>query len=126
MSALYRGALLLDGTGGRWTGHGLLVEGEHIARLAPIGEFEGYSGECVDLDGHTVLPGLIDSHVHLVYGAEPNPGDALERMNPGPITLRALEHAQRALHGGITTVRGLRRPAAWSVRVTILRCHTGS
>ena len=37
--------------------------------------------------------------------ARRNQGNVLERMKPGPITPRALEHAQRSLHGDITTVR---------------------
>ncbi len=68
-------------------------------------EFAGFSGENLDLDGGTLLPGLIDCHVHLCYAGEPKPGRAVDDMLPGQITVRALSHAQASMRGGITAVR---------------------
>ncbi len=105
MSLLLRCSQIVDGVGGTLTHHGVLVEGERIARVAPITEFEGYSGEDLVLDDATLLPGIIDCHVHLCFDAEPNPGEVTDTMQPGAVAVRALANAQRSLCGGITAIR---------------------
>jgi len=105
MSLLLRCSRIVDGLGGTLTEHCVLVEGEHITRVAPASEFEGYSGPEQALDDATLLPGLIDCHVHLCFDAEGNPGEAVERMHPGAVAVRALTNAQRSLNGGITAIR---------------------
>lgn len=105
MSLLLRCPRIVDGVGGTLTQHGVLIEGERIARVAPLAEFDGYSGDALTLDNTTLLPGLIDCHVHLCFGAEPNPGEATDKMHAGAIAVRALANAQTTLHGGITAIR---------------------
>lgn len=105
MATLYVNGRVIDGMGGNLEQHAVLVEGERIAEVAPQARFEGFAGETVDISGATLLPGLIDCHVHLVFGAEGNPGEVVERMKPGEITVRALANAQASLRGGITAVR---------------------
>ena len=53
-------------SGDRFTA--MAVEGKHIARLGESGDLlRAYpDAEVVDLKGRTVLPGLIESHVHLL------------------------------------------------------------
>jgi imidazolonepropionase-like amidohydrolase len=58
-----------------------------------------------DLTGYTLMPGLIDSHVHLAF----SPGQALQAGQQDPV-LRTFEVAERmnqTLLSGITTVRDL-------------------
>ena len=105
MSLLLRCPHIVDGVGTSLPQHGLLIEGERIARLAPIAEFDGYSGEDLSLDDCTLLPGLVDCHVHLCFDAEPNPGEATDKMRPGAIAVRALANALTSLRGGITAIR---------------------
>ena len=105
MSLLLRCSRIVDGDGGTLTGHAVLLEGERIERVAPLDAFQGYSGPELTLDDATLLPGLIDCHVHLCFDAEPNPGEVTERMHPGAIAVRALSNAQRSLCGGITAIR---------------------
>ena len=105
MSLLLRCPHIVDGVGGTLTQHGVLIEGERIARVAPVAEFEGYVGEEMDLEDTTLLPGLIDCHVHLCFGAEANPAEATDRMSPGAVAVRALANAQQSLRGGITSGR---------------------
>jgi len=59
------------------------------------------------LKDRTVMPGLIDSHVHLE--SETNPGAYLDRFvkNPGDVAYQALVYAKRNLLAGFTTVRDL-------------------
>ncbi len=105
MTLLLSGGAVFDGFGKTLPDHGVLIEDGQVAKVAPAAEFSGYSGERFDTSGGTVLPGLIDCHVHLVYGGEPNPRPVIEALSPAEITLKALDNAQRTLRGGITAVR---------------------
>ncbi|HVV11916.1 amidohydrolase family protein [Amycolatopsis sp.] len=61
----------------------------------------------VDLPGTTLLPGLIDTHVHLAFDASTDPVGALAARDDAA-ALRAMGDAARtALRAGITTVRDL-------------------
>lgn len=104
MTTLLTGARVFDGDTEK-PEHGVLIEGGKIKRVAPVGEFAGYSGDRIDMPGCTVMPGLIDCHVHSLMGAEGNPGVVIERLLPGQIVMRGVEHMQNTLAGGITTVR---------------------
>ena len=105
MTTLYAGGRLFDGSGAVLENHGVLVEGAAIARIAPLGEFDGYDGDRVDTSGGTLLPGLIDCHVHLCYGAEGNPWAAMMDLRESQITMKALDNAQATLRGGVTAIR---------------------
>jgi imidazolonepropionase-like amidohydrolase len=94
---------VLDGTQPqRRENHHVLVEGAHIREVSdrPI---RSVGGETIDLDGRTLMPGLIDAHVHaLAVDA------ALARLGERPLTIVAFE-AAKVLEGmlarGFTTVR---------------------
>lgn len=86
-------------------GHGVLLTGERIARVAPAGDFEGFAGEVVDCSGGTIMPGLIDCHVHLMFRGEPDPWASLEKLDAAHAVVRALEHARDTLRGGVTSIR---------------------
>lgn len=105
MSVLFEGGLVFDGTGQVLADHGVMVEADTIVAVAPLAEFSGHAGPRVDTSGGTLLPGLIDCHVHLVYGGEADPGAAQIKLSDGQITIRALENAQATLAGGITGIR---------------------
>lgn len=105
MAVLYAGGQVFDGVGRMLDGHGALVEGERIKRLAPIGEFSGFAGPRVDTVGATVLPGLIDCHVHLLYAGEGDPSVPIMKLNAGQLTMRGYGHALATLRGGVTAVR---------------------
>jgi imidazolonepropionase-like amidohydrolase len=55
--------------------------------------------------GLTVLPGLIDCHVHLCLGAEPDVVKAIEEETPTETLLKAARLARQTLEAGVTTVR---------------------
>ncbi len=56
-----------------------------------------------------LLPGLIDTHVHLVHMGLPDESWELDpvTMAPGALSLRALFNAQKSLSHGVITVRDL-------------------
>jgi imidazolonepropionase-like amidohydrolase len=102
-----------DGVSPEPIGRGFVaVEGGMIAavgRQAELGSrFDG-AGR-VDLPGATLLPGLINGHVHLTFSASPTPvEDYLADAAAGPcvLTLRAVANLEAAARAGVTTVRDL-------------------
>jgi imidazolonepropionase-like amidohydrolase len=107
IKTLYSGGNVFDGKGNLSTDKGILTDGSKILEVANIGTFEGFSGRQVDTSGGTLLPGLIDCHVHLVYGGEKEPSLELTKLRPGEIVMRVLDNALKALDGGITSLRDL-------------------
>ena len=67
MSTLFNGGRIFDGMGSTLDDHAVLVDDQKIKRITPKAEFSGFDDEVVDVSGGTLLPGLIDCHVHLVY-----------------------------------------------------------
>jgi imidazolonepropionase-like amidohydrolase len=94
---------VLDGTRGeRREDHHVLVEGTVIREVCdrPI-RMDG--AETIDLEGRTLMPGLIDAHVHVLAVDA-----ALARLSERPLTLIAFESArvlEAMLMRGFTTVR---------------------
>lgn len=66
------------------------------------------TGERVDFPGCTILPGLIDTHVHLVMSALSTNAAIIEQVgseSEEELTRRSLANARAALHSGLTTIR---------------------
>ena len=85
----------------------ITVDGERIATVAD-GYAEPASGDTVvDLKDSTVMPGLMDMHVHLT--SESSPTSYTERffLNPTDMAFRSTEYARKTLMAGFTTVRDL-------------------
>ncbi|MDR7481868.1 MAG: amidohydrolase family protein [Armatimonadota bacterium] len=105
------GARVLDGEGGEVTGATLLVDaGRIVAAAAGLAVPSEYAVR-YDVGGRTVMPGLIDTHTHLI-GGEPLPyGDypTSRRLGEpeGLHAFRTVEAARRTLLAGVTTVRVL-------------------
>lgn len=102
-TVLFTNAALLDlARGERREDHHVLIEGDRIREVSdrPI---VSASAEAVDLAGRTLMPGLIDAHVHVVAVDA-----ALARLGEQPLTLVSLQ-AARVLEGmlarGFTSVR---------------------
>ena len=105
MTTLFAGGLVFDGTGALLQDHGVLVDADRIVRLAPLSEFDGYASERTDTNGATLLPGLVDCHVHLVLRGEGDPFGRMASRSDAELTLIALANAQASLRGGITALR---------------------
>ncbi|MDB5232118.1 MAG: amidohydrolase [Chitinophagaceae bacterium] len=61
----------------------------------------------IDLKNKTVMPGLIDMHVHLEHETSPTAYMDEFTLNPSDIAFKSVVFAQRTLMAGFTTVRDL-------------------
>ena len=59
----------------------------------------------MDYGDKTILPGLIDSHVHLIGLGDGRSGDELTTLDDEILTLQASRNARAHLYSGVTTVR---------------------
>jgi imidazolonepropionase-like amidohydrolase len=100
---------LLDVRAGRLlTEQTVVVEnGRVLAVQAGYAPAAGPADKVIDLKNRTVLPGLIDCHVHLE--GETSPNGFLEEftLNPADVAYRAEAYARTTLRAGFTTVRDL-------------------
>jgi imidazolonepropionase-like amidohydrolase len=90
----------------------LLVEHDRILAIVQPSEVESASADRVlDLEGATLLPGLIDAHVHMAMSAgathEAVWSDLQADADQGALPYRVAGNAVAALRAGITTVRDL-------------------
>ena len=89
---LFIGGKVFDGRGQVLPNHGVLVEGKNVARVAPAGEFTGFAGRRVDTGGMTLMPGMADCHVHLVYTGSADPHVQMSKQGPAQITPVSYTH----------------------------------
>jgi imidazolonepropionase-like amidohydrolase len=106
-SFLLRDVTLVDGTGSPpIPDQALVVEGRRIAWMGPADQAPGTSPETVvEGGGRTVLPGLINCHVHLTADGAPDLHAQMAADTIPTATLRAARCAWATLWSGVTTVR---------------------
>jgi imidazolonepropionase-like amidohydrolase len=96
-----------DGTGSAALLRPMLrISGDRIQTVKRNMQVSG-PGHCA-FPGCTILPGLIDTHVHLVFGAASTNEaviDQVGRESDEELLARALANARAALAAGLTTVR---------------------
>ena len=85
----------------------IVIEGSKIESIEVGFITPDSDDKYIDLSGYTVLPGLIDMHVHL--GSEYNKNSFQEKitLNSGDYAIRAVANAEKTLKAGFTTVRNL-------------------
>src|SRR5207247_2036646 len=64
-------------------------------------------GAALDLGGLTLLPGLINCHVHLCLSGDADPSRTLSDETYAATVVGAVVHARRTVEAGVTTVRDL-------------------
>ena len=90
----------------------LEIEGDHIATVTTAGEVAQADStnpalaDALDLSGYTVMPGLINLHIHIMLDAGNNPEASMKAPLPF-LTLQAAQRAHAMLRAGITTARDL-------------------
>ena len=109
---------VLDGRGGVLEGHGVAVRDRRIVAVAPAADLP--AGERRDFPGGTILPGLIDTHVHLGWHFDEN-GKLARGAAPETEAMHAVENGIRMLEAGFTTVQSLGAPVDGPVRDAVNR-----
>jgi imidazolonepropionase-like amidohydrolase len=83
----------------------LVIEGGRVAAVGADTAPE--SVEHVDFGNATILPGLIDAHVHLCFDVEPGITERLAERDDDAVLEQMKLAAAHALRAGVTTVRDL-------------------
>ena len=85
----------------------IVVEGNRILEVQDGFRSGGAADAVIDLRQHTVLPGLIDMHVHIESQSSPDTYIKRFTMNPVDVAFEAAVYAEITLMAGFTTVRDL-------------------
>jgi imidazolonepropionase-like amidohydrolase len=104
--AAFVGARLLDGRSPDAIDGGVLVTDEsgRIVAAGPAATTPIPRGvETIDAAGFTLLPGIVDCHVHLSMRLEPVADQV--RRSPTDLVVRALQSGRDFLESGVTTIR---------------------
>ncbi len=95
----------------------LVLEGARIAAIGRQADFPelGEPDRVIDARGATVMPGLIDTHVHIFHEAQ------LLKLSESAAALWGANYVQSALRAGLTTIRdlGAQTPAVFGLRRAI-------
>jgi imidazolonepropionase-like amidohydrolase len=105
-SVTIRSVRIIDGTGRAIERATVIIRGTTIAAVGLDRDLSPPRGTTkIDGRGLTLLPGLIDCHVHLCLGAEPDVVDAIAKETPTLTLLKSSRSARETLEAGFTTVR---------------------
>ena len=103
MTTVVRASTFIDGNGGEPLRNAtVVIEGDTIRAVNANGDIPR-DAEVIDAAGLTVMPGMIDCHVHLPFSAA-----SMQERLMTPYSLQvaeALTHARITLEHGFTTVR---------------------
>jgi imidazolonepropionase-like amidohydrolase len=101
---------------------GVLVDGARIVASGPSGPLRAHrdarhGAEVIDLGDVTLLPGLIDAHVHLGFDGGPGPVARMRAETEAEQLILMLRSARELLRAGVTTARDLGARAFLDVAV---------
>src|SRR5438270_13993373 len=119
-----RAARVIDGRGHVMANAAVVVDGGKIVRVVP--DAKTLANVTIDLGDRTLMPGGIDTHVHIGWHFDARDGrshdDETDRdETPQETVLYAAENAVRTIEGGITTVQSLGAPVDKPLRDAIAR-----
>ncbi len=101
-----RGGRIFDGVQPETYAGTLVIEGKFIKAVLPPNATDWAADATVlDVTGKTVMPGLIDMHVHMTYPDPDTPID--EHASEGAGVLRGARNLRYFLESGFTSVRDL-------------------
>jgi imidazolonepropionase-like amidohydrolase len=104
--AVRAGRLFDPRTGTNLANQVILIQGQRIVDVGPADRVKVPAGaRVIDLTSATVLPGLIDRHVHLMQNQEPNDARAL---------IAGEHYALADLYAGFTTLQDMNSPFTYA------------
>ena len=104
---IFTGGLLIKGTGEVVENSVVIVEDKKIKYAGPNTNIN-YDGEVIDITGKTIMPGLIDTHLH--FSGNLSDDDTEWVLEPViQKTVVAVAQAKEALEHGLTTVGEISR-----------------
>lgn len=104
-SVLIHDAKLIDGSGGPARQASVLIEGERIAAVGTQADDRAATLPGVqhfNATGMTVMPGLIDGHVHSTFDNASGHDELFYHRRPGMAALTAVPNLRRMLTSGLT------------------------
>jgi imidazolonepropionase-like amidohydrolase len=110
---LFENVRIFDGTAAKLSAPAnVLVEGKVIKSISPtpIAPPPGMAVTRIAGGGRTLMPGLIDNHVHILMSASSQPDLLDPKVAPETLQARATEEAKQTLLRGFTSVRDLGGP----------------
>ena len=100
------GGRLFDGTGSAVRLATIILEGKTITKIIDADDTNyPRDAEIIDASGKTVMPGLIDLHVHTTYVKQFNTPEEITSKSQADAALRGFERMRYFLESGITSVR---------------------
>ena len=96
---------LIDGKGRVIEKSLVTIDDSRIVQVGSRSETTPLEGTVFDIEGLTIMPGLIDCHVHLCLSGEADPFSGLPHLPLPLLALKFMKNAQNTLLSGITTVR---------------------
>lgn len=101
---MIKNGLLIDGNGGEPMEQGaVVIDGNRIVFVGDAADFDGTVDETMDVDGATIAPGFIDTHVHLMMEYS-----SVQNRLETPFSYmfyQAINYMRNTLNAGITSVR---------------------
>lgn len=105
-SFVIRNARLFDGTGAPARNATVVVVSNKISKVLPADSTDlPKDAEVIDAAGRTVMPGLIDMHIHMTYVFDRTGAPELTLDSQADGTLRGMERLRYFVDSGITSVR---------------------
>lgn len=102
MPLLIRGGRVIDGTGAPAVDADVLLEPDRILAVGPDLAADG--ADVIDASGLTVMPGLIDAHVHCTFGDAASNDELFHHRDALTATLVAAFDLQKLLRAGVTSI----------------------
>ena len=103
---IIRNVLVVDGLGRTLPRATVLIKGDRITAVGDARQLAAPRGAVrIDGRGLTLLPGLMDCHVHLCLGGDADVIQTIQQDDPALTLLKAARHARQTLEAGFTTVR---------------------
>ncbi|NEU06955.1 amidohydrolase family protein [Flavihumibacter sp. R14] len=97
----------------------IVVEGNKILEINKGYQSGSANDKVIDMKNMTVMPGFIDSHVHLSGETSKNRYTEHFTLNEEDFAFRSVNYAERTLMAGFTTVRDLGGETALALRNAI-------